>query len=439
MFAFDLDGVLVDTIGTLYSAYLSILESFGTSGSEAEFDFLNGKNVNEIAEHLKQAHQLDCDESELIDLFQSHFDTLYANVDLIPGALWILEFLQSQDARLALASGSSRKNIDVILGRFELEPFFEMIVSGDDVEKAKPSPDIYNLVKRHFQTNRCYVVEDSSNGIQAARCAGLITVLFDPNNQNSGSTASLVIQELFDIEQIVRERQTRPILLSNCTKVEIKTVSDQFRLTDEMQLAADEIWQAESSKNPSLFNGRILSYASHIVTPEDTIVVECFETQYKYFLAQLRLGIDYGVQPLAVSGVVIDKNRSILIGQRSMDVTEYPGLHEFVPSGGITATPGSENGYQRQVEIELEEETGIPAHEIELISPFELIHDPRHGVYDIAVFVELRTELDVTTLKSNEYSNFSLLDVNSLTCFEPEDFAPTSRAICALLIEALGQ
>ncbi len=439
--AFDLDGVLVDTIETLYTFYSDILQMFGATGTTQEFDFLNGKNVEEIAKHLTGVHRLPCSESELIALFQKKFDSLYADVELMPGAQSILAFLQLHDARIALASSSSRRNIDVVLNRFELERFFELIVSGDDVQNAKPSPDIYNLVKNHFKTNRCFVVEDSSNGLLAARSAGLITVFFSPQIPVSHPQASLVVRELRDIEKIVGPKANEPLLISTCANVKIESSSINVNLTDAVQADVDRIWHSESRKNPTLFNGQIACYAAHHVTADDTIVIKSFVSQYKYVIAQLQDCSLNCVHPLAVSGIVVDKNQNVLIGKRSNHVTEYPGLLEFVPSGGISAERITGDRYKEQLVVELDEETGIPASCISRMFPIGLIFDPIHGIYDLALLVELGIEIDLNRLKSSEYSSFSLLNVRSLNAAMTSNtgFVPTARAIYSAWSEFAGR
>ena len=433
--------MLVDTIDTLYTSYLNILEMFGAIGTIQEFDFLNGKNVEEIAKHLTGVHRLPCSESELIALFQEKFDSLYADVELMPGAQSILAFLQLHDARIALASSSSRRNINVILNRFELGRYFELIVSGDDVQNAKPSPDIYNLVKNHFKTNRCFVVEDSSNGLLAARSAGLITVFFSPQIPTGHPKASFVVRELRDIEQIAGPGADKPILISTCANVKIESSPIKGQLTDAVQADVDRIWQSESRKNPTLFNGQIVCYVAHHVTADDTIVIKTFVSEYKYVIAQLQDRSLNCVRPLAVSGFVVDKNQNVLIGKRSNHVAEYPGLLEFVPSGGISAERLTGNGYKEQLVVELEEETGIPASCISKMFPIGLIFDPKHDIYDLALLVELGIEIDLNRLKSSEYSSFSLLNVHSLNAAMTSNpgFVSTGRAIYSAWSELAGR
>lgn len=434
VFAFDLDGVLVDTLGTLYSAYLNILAELGATGSAEEFDFLNGKNVQEIAEHLKRTHGLACSESNLIERFQAQFDSLYSSVELIPGADTILEFLRANHVRLALASSSSRKNIDVILDRFELDPFFELIVSGDDVKQAKPSPDIYNVVKRHFDTNRCFVVEDSTNGIKAAQDAGLFTVHFNPGRVQPELAVSHTIERLEQIKPILFEPSGNSILISTCTEIELRTDHELPIASRETQTRVESIWQYELAQRPKLFNDPLKGYLSHVRTSSGKLVIESTTSSYKHFLAQLRDPDLELVQPLAVSGIAIDNNGQVLIGKRDRNVTEYPDTFEFVPSGGISSDPPAGQPFQQQLVIELEEESGIPLSAVEEIVPLGLTYDPLHRVYDIVVLVRLSIEVDVQSLESTEYSEFRLLDISELESFlTANEVVPTSRVIHSIL------
>jgi len=60
--AFDMDGVIADTLGALYRCYLDLLAAHGVEGTEAEFNQLNGPKISEIVSYLKQTYQLPASE-----------------------------------------------------------------------------------------------------------------------------------------------------------------------------------------------------------------------------------------------------------------------------------------------------------------------------------------------------------------------------------------
>lgn len=102
----------------------------------------------------------------------------------------------------------SKKNIDLILKKLDIEKYFDFVVSGEQVVKGKPEPDIFLKVADHYgrQPNDCIVIEDSTNGVLAAKAAKMFCIgYYNPYSGNQDLTkADLIIdnfkdQKLFDL------------------------------------------------------------------------------------------------------------------------------------------------------------------------------------------------------------------------------------------------
>ena len=98
-----------------------------------------------------------------------------------PGIARLLREARESGLRLAIASTTTRSNIDALLaGSFGIEScgWFDVIACGDQVEAKKPAPDIYELALTRLQTRpaHCAAFEDSANGVNAAKAAGIFTV-----------------------------------------------------------------------------------------------------------------------------------------------------------------------------------------------------------------------------------------------------------------------
>jgi len=180
---FDFDGVIVDSVGALYEAYLEFLRSFGAEGSQEEFNLLNGPKLTEIVSFLKKQYQLQQTEAHLLRQFHKNLSAIYANANLNEGIGDILRVLKNKNVKVALASASRKKEIEWVLNKFKLTPYFDFIITGDDVKKANPSPEIYKRVKAHYPTSEFVVVEDSENGLQAATDAGMKTIFYNTNHK----------------------------------------------------------------------------------------------------------------------------------------------------------------------------------------------------------------------------------------------------------------
>ena len=104
---------------------------------------------------------------------------LEVQVPVKEGAAELLRYFRQQGVRMAVASSSSRSQIEANLRRSQLLEYFAAIVSGTEVEHGKPEPDIFLLAAEKIgcRPEACYVFEDSENGIRAGAAAGCVTVM----------------------------------------------------------------------------------------------------------------------------------------------------------------------------------------------------------------------------------------------------------------------
>jgi HAD superfamily hydrolase (TIGR01509 family) len=112
--------------------------------------------------------------------------------------------LKSQHIPIGLASSSPRTFIEAVLRKFNLLEHFDCIVSGEEVDKGKPAPDVYLEAAKLLETDagQCVVIEDSKNGVAAAKAAGMRCIGFvNPNSGNQDlSKSDLTVHSIRDIE-----------------------------------------------------------------------------------------------------------------------------------------------------------------------------------------------------------------------------------------------
>ena len=98
-----------------------------------------------------------------------------ANMPMVPGATDFVRACAADGHRLAIVSGALRRDIDLVLSRDGMAPFFELIVAAEDVPDCKPDPAGYNQARAALNADPadCMVIEDSLPGLKAARGAGL--------------------------------------------------------------------------------------------------------------------------------------------------------------------------------------------------------------------------------------------------------------------------
>lgn len=204
-----MDGVIVDTEPTyreinakLYkelNVNITLEEQFSFVGSGSRITWTKIKNKGNLTQSVEELMEM-----SRIRKYK-YLSKIDSKVIPIKGIENLLSTLRANGFIIAMASSSPRKNIEVILNKVKLINYFEYIVSGEDVEKGKPNPDIFLKAAEKFKAKACdcTVVEDSNNGIIGAKAAGMKCVGF--RNLNSGNqdiSKADIILEAFDEEGI---------------------------------------------------------------------------------------------------------------------------------------------------------------------------------------------------------------------------------------------
>ena len=203
---FDMDGVIVDTEPVHHFAYNEHFKKLDIEVSNEVYATFTGNSTKNIYEKLKSKFDLSDGIETLVlakrNLFNNAFDKK-EDLFLIDGVLDLIQDLHINGMQLVLASSSAKVTIEKIFNRFDLHQYFSHIVSGEDFPKSKPDPAIFVHAAFLSNTNieNCIVIEDSTNGIKAAKLAGIFCVGYDsPNSKlQDYSLADLVISDFNDL------------------------------------------------------------------------------------------------------------------------------------------------------------------------------------------------------------------------------------------------
>lgn len=430
VFIFDFDGVIVDSITTLYETYNNFLQKFDHQGNRNEFDSLNGPNLTFIISYLKKKYNLPLDKQELTTIYKQLLSSLYQQVGLFEGVEEIFDFLKKENYKIAIASSGNNKDITFVLNKFELSQYIDVLITGDDVSKSKPSPEIYLLTKNFFPNHEYFVIEDSKNGLKSAKEAKTNTIFFNPFNRTNEENVVYEIHELIEIKNISQEYQLNCFTLEKTNEISLNLVSHQPNYNNSQKETIETIWK-KHSKTKELFDGEIICYKSH-VKKNGKVLIDCYISQYKYYFSQLQKPeLNLEIYPIGVSGVIIDSNNNTIVGLRN-NVTEYKGFYEFVPSGGISSSKieGGVILHNEQLIEEFLEETKIKM--IPKIEPFCFIFDRNNGVYDICsrLLVDQPLENLIVNNQNLEYKTFEILRLKDLSNqIKKNRFVPTSRVM----------
>jgi HAD superfamily hydrolase (TIGR01509 family) len=203
---FDMDGVIVDSEPLHNKAYQRMILDFNLDVSARLYESFTGQATRAICQRLCDEFNLKHGADDLVSKKRHHFNNLFEETqdfELIPGVLDLIEDYHKAGLTLILGSSASMQNINRIFKRFDIDKYFKAKFSGADLKASKPNPEIFikAAAASGFLKENCFVIEDSTNGILAAKAAGLFCVGFEsPNSKNQDySKADLNITSLKEI------------------------------------------------------------------------------------------------------------------------------------------------------------------------------------------------------------------------------------------------
>ena len=196
---FDMDGVIIDSEPFWRQSMIEIFGHVGVHLTDEMCASTAGLRIDEVVEHWykiypwKQKANQEIVE-DIIDAVRFKITTKGA---ALPGLYELITLLKNNNIRIALASSSAKLLIEAVLSRLELRSAFEVIVSGEEVEYGKPHPIIFlEAAKRmRITPQECCVIEDSLNGIMAAKAARMYCIAI-PEAHNYGVAKFIIADKI---------------------------------------------------------------------------------------------------------------------------------------------------------------------------------------------------------------------------------------------------
>ena len=172
----DLDGTLIDSLPSLREAYRRFVADHAPDADAPPFERWNGTALRDVVRALELELGLDGGHDQLLEQYLALLEHSYVDHSaLAPGALALLDDVRARGARTAIVTSAPRELTMRVLERCGLLERADTVVTGDDVEQAKPSPAGYLEALRRLgvAADEAIAVEDSRAGVQAAIAAGL--------------------------------------------------------------------------------------------------------------------------------------------------------------------------------------------------------------------------------------------------------------------------
>jgi HAD superfamily hydrolase (TIGR01509 family) len=187
---FDMDSVIIDSEPFYQEVQINLFHKMGISVPPEEYNTFVGAGMREMWNMIKFSRNLTQPIEELIKLNNNVLLEYFKESAALVPTPYFTDFLASVKAvgiKTAVASSTAKPIIEVILKKLNLYDFFDSIISGNEVENGKPAPDIFleTAARLNVIPSDCIVVEDSFNGVKAAKSAGMYCLGY--HNPNSGN------------------------------------------------------------------------------------------------------------------------------------------------------------------------------------------------------------------------------------------------------------
>ena len=181
---FDMDGVLSDSEYIYVEKILEVLEEEGVHIKAEEINDIFGQSMIHLCTELKQRYRLPGAPAFYRDRVHDLRDKHIEEKGLYPmdGAVELVKSLHKRGVPIAVASSAPAETIQRNMNLFGIGSYIDQLVSGLECRKGKPDPEIYLRAAALLNTNPsdCLVIEDSSNGVAAAKNAGMFCYAFVP-------------------------------------------------------------------------------------------------------------------------------------------------------------------------------------------------------------------------------------------------------------------
>ena len=177
---FDMDGVIFDSEVIARDCWRKVFSDYGYEFTDAIYKKLIGRSMPAAYQILTELYGSDLPINEMSvkqgALWQ---DATHDTVRQKAGVAEILDYLKSINIPCAVGSSTSHVEVEERLQNCGLRDYFQVVVGGDYVEHAKPAPDIFLKCAEYLKVapKDCLVIEDSNNGLRAAKTAGIPAVM----------------------------------------------------------------------------------------------------------------------------------------------------------------------------------------------------------------------------------------------------------------------
>jgi beta-phosphoglucomutase family hydrolase len=202
---FDMDGVIINSIPAHIKAWEIPLSKYGVNFKAEnfyeEFQRCNGMTTKDFGKLFKERYNIKVDDKVLSDSKHENYINLIKNIEVFDNVLEFIKLLKEKGFQLAIATSEPKKIVDIVVEKFELNKYFKIIITVDQVEKPKPDPEIFIKAANALGVSpeQCIVIEDSPAGVKAAKSANMKCIaITNTNKEIDLQEADFIINNIND-------------------------------------------------------------------------------------------------------------------------------------------------------------------------------------------------------------------------------------------------
>ena len=207
---FDMDGVIVDSERYWRTEQPEHIFPATLDGEHPDLDETTGMNYREIYDYLDEHYETKISKDEYIDIFDATAREIYSDrVSLLDGFQDLVDDFQESGVPVAIVTSAPPAWHGIVTERFEVS--VDETLSAEDIDgDGKPAPDIYEYAASVVDRDPadCLVIEDSKNGVEAGKNAGMAVIAYrsGPNDDTDLSAADVVVESAAELRSEIRSR-----------------------------------------------------------------------------------------------------------------------------------------------------------------------------------------------------------------------------------------
>lgn len=207
---FDMDGVIIDSEPLWRKAEIEAFAKFDCLLTEEMCRSTAGLRLSQVIDHWQREFEYSNEVAHTLfsEVHQGVISLIKSKGEAFEGLYELLDYLEKAQLKIGLASGSSYEIIYAVLDKLKIRKYFEIIRSGEDEEYSKPHPQIFIQTAKQLKVAEvdCLVIEDSRNGVIAAKAARMkVVAMPEPVMKDDVifKIADATVERLLDICRLI--------------------------------------------------------------------------------------------------------------------------------------------------------------------------------------------------------------------------------------------